>query len=348
MARILYCVGGEGMGHAIRSQPVIKHLSKEHQVITLSYSRAYVYLNKHFKNVYDIKGFHFIYEDNRLAFLKTFGDGIKRLPKLLRSNIRRFSKIFKGFKPDLVITDLEPSSTFMSLFFQVPLISVDNPHVISKCNVECPKKYRKTLMLASSSMGFLYPGIKYYLITTFFFPPVRNRKNTFVFPPILRDKILRAKTSEKSHVVVYQTSQSYGELFSILKKINNKFVVYGFDKNKKDGNLVFKKFSESGFIKDLASCKAIITNGGFTLISEAVYLKKPILSVPVRQQTEQIVNAHYVDKLGYGEYHEHLSSDIVKNFIKNVSKCKKNIRKHKQQGNKKLFEKLDKIIQELT
>ncbi len=348
MVRVLYCVGGEGMGHAVRSQPVINHLLKEHDVIVLSYSRAYHYLKKHFKNVYDIKGFHFIYEDNRLAYIKTLKDGVKRFPKLLRSNIKRFTRIFKNFKPDLVITDFEPSSAYTSLFFMVPLVSIDNNNIISQCRVEVPKKHKAALAVVKSSMKLLIPGIKYYLITTYFYPPIINKKNTFLFPPILRDKILRTKASEKSHVIVYQTSQSYNELFSILKNVNNKFVVYGFDKDEKDRNLVFRKFSEDGFIKDLVSCKAIITNGGFTLISEAIYLGKPVLCVPVRHQIEQVVNAHYVSKLGYGEYHEYLTPSIVSDFIKNLDKYKKNLNKHKQDGNKQLFEKLDKIIKELA
>jgi uncharacterized protein (TIGR00661 family) len=236
----------------------------------------------------------------------------------------------------------------MSLFFKVPLISIDNPHMVSRCRVECPKKYRKALLLARSSLGFLIPGIKYFLITTYFYPPVRNKENTFLFPPILRDEILKARASKGDHVIVYQTSQSYKELFSILKKVKSKFIIYGFDKNKKEANLVFKKFSEAGFIKDLASCKAIITNGGFTLISEAIYLGKPILSVPVKQQTEQIVNAYYVDKLGYGRYHEYLTPSIVTNFLRNTKKYKKNLKKHKQDGNKKIFERIDKLIKEIV
>lgn len=34
-----------------------------------------------------------------------------------------------------------------------------------------------------------------------------------------------------------------------------------------------KPFSEKGFIQDLSSTKVVITNGGFSFISEAVYLK---------------------------------------------------------------------------
>jgi uncharacterized protein (TIGR00661 family) len=68
--------------------------------------------------------------------------------------------------------------------------------------------------------------------------------------------------------------------------------------SKKEGNVIFKKFSSSGFIKDLSECKAAILNGGFTGISEAVYMKKPVLIVPVKNQFEQIFNGETVKEMG--------------------------------------------------
>ena len=43
-----------------------------------------------------------------------------------------------------------------------------------------------------------------------------------------------------------------------------------------------------------------VANGGLSLIGEAVYLGKPIFSVPVRNQYEQVLNARYLEELGYG------------------------------------------------
>lgn len=56
---------------------------------------------------------------------------------------------------------------------------------------------------------------------------------------------------------------------------------------KNDGNLQFKNFNEDEFYRDLASCRAVITNGGFSLMTEALYLQKPILSVPVKNSSSR-------------------------------------------------------------
>lgn len=349
MARILYCVSGEGMGHAIRSAPVIEHLVKKHKVVVLSYSRAHLYLKERFRNVHDIHGFHFIYKNNKVDPLGTIKDSFKRLPKIFYFNMNRFAEVFKNFEPHVVITDFEPSSVFFSSFFNAPVISIDNIHMISRCKPNCPSKCRRELIFAKLALDVIFPRIKYFFITTFFYPEIRNKHNTVLVPPILRDSILKAKTSKKDHILVYQTSKTYRKMFSVLKSFKEiRFIIYGFDYEKKDKNIIFKKFSETEFIKDLASCRAVITNGGFSLMSEAVYLGKPVFSVPVRQQIEQIVNAYNVDRLGYGMYCKSLNIKNFKKFLGNICKYKINLRKHRQDGNKTLFKKLDQLIRNLV
>jgi uncharacterized protein (TIGR00661 family) len=134
-------------------------------------------------------------------------------------------------------------------------------------------------------------------------------------------------------------------LFEILKEIKDEnFVVYGFDKDEVDKNLTFKKFSLHGFVQDLVDSKGIITNGGYSLISEAIYLKKPILSEPVRKQFEQIMNATYIEKDGYGLFTEKITSEDVESFRNNLEKYKENLDKFKHDDNQELFDKLDEKI----
>src|SRR6185369_12152091 len=48
-----------------------------------------------------------------------------------------------------------------------------------------------------------------------------------------------------------------------------------------------KKRSLDGFLRDLSGAKAVIANAGFSLISEGLYLDKPYLAIPVKNQFEQ-------------------------------------------------------------
>jgi RNA polymerase sigma factor (sigma-70 family) len=52
------------------------------------------------------------------------------------------------------------------------------------------------------------------------------------------------------------------------------------------------------------------------MISEAIYLKKPIYSTPAHKNFEQILNGFYVEKLGFGEYHDDLDVNKIADTMK--------------------------------
>lgn len=345
--RVLYAVCGEGMGHAIRSAAVINHLMKKHDVMIAASGRAYDYLAKKFDNVHNIGGFNIVYENNRVNNKKTFFNAVKKLPKDLRNNMKILYRLLKFFKPHIIITDFEVFSNIIAKLMNIPMLSIDNQHIMTKTLIKTPKKYRGAKINAISVVRAFIVRPKKYLVTTFFYPPVKNKKRILLFPPILREEILKLKPSTGKHVFVYQTSDSYGKLVPILKQIKDeKFIVYGHHKEGRDGNIEFRKFNEDIFLKEFASAKAVITNGGFTLIGEALHLNKPILSVPVKKQFEQILNAVYLQRLGYGEFHEDLDKEIIEKFLSKLNEYRDNIsKKYKKEDNSKILKEVERLIE---
>ena len=89
----------------------------------------------------------------------------------------------------------------------------------------------------------------------------------------------------------------------------------------------------------------MIAGGGFTLMGEAVYLHKPMLSVPVRGQFEQVLNGRYLEKLGYGRYAESLDDPRhVESFVKAIPGCEEALTSYAQDGNKALFAEVDQLL----
>jgi uncharacterized protein (TIGR00661 family) len=202
------------------------------------------------------------------------------------------------------------------------------------------------------------PACDHYVVTTFFFPPVRRKysKDTTLVPPILRRGILDAKKRAEaapatkpgahSHVLVYQTSTSDKSLLDELNRVRDaRFVVYGLRKNGREGNCTLKEFSEDGFVDDLATARAVVCNGGLSLIGEAVYLGKPIFSVPVRNQYEQILNARYLEELGWGLAAERIEADVLRAFLHEAPKYASRVGKHKQDGNRELLDVVDRVLE---
>jgi uncharacterized protein (TIGR00661 family) len=147
-------------------------------------------------------------------------------------------------------------------------------------------------------------------------------------------------------VLVYQTSESDTKLLDELQRVRGqKFVVYGLRKSLQRGNCTLKEFSETGFVDDLALARAVVANGGLSLIGEAVYLGKPIFSVPVQNQYEQVLNARYLEHLGYGLDAPRIDAELLRLFLAEAPKYAASVAKHKQDGNRALFDLVDRLLE---
>jgi len=347
--RILYSVCGEGMGHAIRGRVLLNHLTENNEVHIFASDRAYDYLSTYFDNVYEIGGFNTVYEDNAVRNKKTFIKGMKDLPGDMKKSLRLMYSVAKAVKPEIIISDFEFYSNLLSKILRLPLISLDNMHVLTQAELEVPRKYRTDRIAAESVVRSFIQLPTRYLITSYFYPPLKNPKKAKYFPPVIRDEIINLKPYNGEHVMVYQTSDSNLKLLEILKEFDDEFVVYGFHHDGRDENIEFKNFNEDDFFQDMAQARAIISNGGFTLISEALYLGKPVLSVPVKKQFEQTLNAIYLDQLGYGEFHEEIKREDIQRFLSRSDEYRKNIQNYfYHDQNQAILEELDRIIDKYT
>jgi len=346
MARILYGVAGEGLGHAVRSKTLIEHLQKKHKVKIVTASKPYQYLSKYF-DTEEIDYFNIIYRNNTAAPVLTFLNNLIRLPIIEIKSFKIF-KIIKKFKPDLIITDFEPYVDYYAYLMNIPVISIDNQHIVTDAeHKNIPNKFPIDKFITKTIIKFFIIKANKTFINTYY-NVKSNKKNSVLIKPLLRNEIFKLKPKDGKHILVYQTSKSNKKLIDILQKIDEKFIVYGFYKYKNLGNVILKDRKEKEFLKDLSSCKAVITNGGFTLITEALYLKKPILSIPVKKQYEQILNGIYLDRLGYGMFSKETSIKEIKSFIKNIFKYKNKLKAYKKYNNNEALKKIDQVIKSLS
>ncbi len=350
--RIFYSLCGEGLGHAIRSAVVIEYLIKEgYDLVVFASDRAYDYLSNKFENVYYIGGFNTVYEDNRVRNKKTFAYNMKDVPSDLTHNMRIMYKLANKFKPDIVVSDFEFYANLLSHMLRIPLISIDNMHVLTEANYSASPKYSKDRLFSEAVVHAFIQKARRTLIYSYFYPKLKNPETTKYVKPIIRDSIMELKPKVGEHILVYQTSQSNEKLLELLKENSDKeFIIYGFNKDERDENLLFRKFSEDQLYEDFKDAKCVITNGGFSFITEALQLEKPVLSIPVNKQFEQILNAIYIDRLGYGKHHDKITQNILDNFLDNVEVYRKNIRDNydKPTNNTETLEQLKNAIDEVV
>lgn len=351
--RILYGVVGEGMGHATRSRVVLEHLTKKHDVHIVVSGRARDYLAKRFENVHNIWGFTIAYEGNSVKKWQTALQNLKGAITGWPQNVKKYFELVDEFKPDVVISDFESFSYLFARNHFLPCISVDNMQIINRCkhDADLIGPYQDQFELTRGIVKSKLPGAFHYLITTFFYPPVRKERTSLV-PSILRPEIIAAKPEPGAHLLVYQTMTSNTALIDELRKSGIECRIYGFKRDLtgdvREGNLIFKPFSEAGFIDDLRTARGVVGGGGYTLMSEAVYLRKPMLSVPIGGQFEQVLNALYLQKLNFGMHAKALDGQVLGEFLERVDGCAKSLEGFTQDGNTVLLDKLDALLLEAS
>ncbi|HTB73396.1 MAG TPA: MJ1255/VC2487 family glycosyltransferase [Polyangiaceae bacterium] len=354
--RILYGVVGEGMGHATRSKVVCEHLvARGHDVKIVVSGRAHTMLSKAFSDVVEIRGLTIRYVDNRMDRDGTLARNVLAAPGMLAANVGAYFDTVSKFRPDAVVSDFDSFAYLFAKRHGLPVVSIDNQQIVSRCKLGKFAKAGAKLdyQLTKAFVRAKLPGCDHYIVTTFFEPPIRRKceADTTLVPPILRKEILDAKKRARpgDHVLVYQTSTSDTKLLDELQSVRDqKFVVYGLRRSSHRGNTTLKEFSETGFVDDLAAARAVVCNGGLSLIGEAIYLGKPIFSVPVRNQYEQVLNARYLEQLGYGLEAPRIEADLLRLFLSEAPKYSARLAKHKQDGNRDLFALVDRLLERLA
>jgi uncharacterized protein (TIGR00661 family) len=316
--RVLYGVNGEGMGHATRSEVVIGSLLGRHDVRVVASGAALRHLTGRLPRVEEVFGPTFAMGEGEIQRWHTVLQNVRLARQEMPGTIRHWISVVDDWKPDVVISDFEPLSGVFARWTRTPLIAVDNINMIDRCrhDKEIIGQERDDFLLARAVTRSMVPGAVEYIVTTFFRPPIARRCTTLV-PPIVRPEIASARCERGDHLVVYSSGDK--DLLDALRSTGMRSLVYGMrggpEEPVVDGNLEFRPPSGGGFVEALRTARGVVAGGGFSLLSEAVYLGKPVLSVPLRGQFEQLMNARYLEREGYGVCAPHVTEAIMTDFI---------------------------------
>jgi uncharacterized protein (TIGR00661 family) len=222
-------------------------------------------------------------------------------------------------------------------------VSIDNIQAVNR--LKHGKAIRKgfEFEVARVAVKMKVPRAYHYLVSSFFFPRVRKKYTTLV-PPILRKEVVAAKREPGDHVVVYQRVIPEKDIVPMLRKIPCDFRVYGASKEEAVENVRLRPFSGTGFLEDLRTARGVIAGGGFSLMSEAVSLRVPMLAIPIEKQYEQELNARYLKELGYGSWARKLDSGAVAEFLERTPQIQKSLSSYEPKDNRILLACLDELI----
>lgn len=305
-----------------------------HEVLVLAARKAFEVLHPKTENVEEIPGLLIVYQNNQVQTLATLRGNwpvLRDKKKIVTKLVARLQE----FQPDLAIVDFEPFLPLAAKALKLPWISLDHQHVIPHMSPRVPVNKWLEQINCAFVIRQTHTGEHANLVTSFYQPAKPHPENVHFLPPILREEVLRLRPENTGHVVVYQTSTSFTRLPELLKTLPFRFHIYAFEKAGEDENLLYFPRKNEGFIEDVAKADWVFTNGGYTLMSEALYLKKPVFSVPVTGQFEQWLNGYYLEKDGFGKMCTKPSeiAGHLREFVEALPTYRQNLRATNFNGN---------------
>lgn len=339
MGRVLYGIHGTGHGHAMRGLTLARALP-QHEFIFVANDDAPKVLAPEY-TVEPLPNLGTVFRNYKADIPATIAKAIPTLARR-KEHTRKVLDLIEKYKPDVCMTDLEYFVPAAAGEAGLPCLSLDHQHIITCCRHNLPANLLWDAFLQGLTPRYLFRPTEANILISFYAPPVLPQYNAIVCPPILREKTIARTPRDDGHILVYQSNSTDSRLIEFLKNSTGREAhVFGYSNSEeRQGNVIFHKRSEDKFLDLLAGASFVIQGGSHTLMSEALYFGKPILSLPLLAMVEQRFNALYLDRLGYGKSTTmgELNPALMEEFEENLPRYRENIGKHNFLGNKQVFE----------
>jgi uncharacterized protein (TIGR00661 family) len=282
--RILYGVQGTGHGHISRAKVIIPLLRQKADVDILI-SGYNFNLELDGKIAYKKRGISLAYDSKGAVDILDTAIALK--PVEFIKDIRNIP--VKEY--DFVISDFEPVTSWAAQSAKIQCVGLS--HQVAFLSDKAPRPKKRSVM-AEGVIKHFAPCDE--AIGTHYL-----RYDDFIEPPILRPMIKDLNPKMGGHVTVYLPAFDHETLSSLFNRIPEiKWEIFsptcesGFEKK----NVKVNPVGNETFLKSFESALGLLCSAGFEGPSEAMFLGKKLLVIPIKNQYEQICNAVALEQLG--------------------------------------------------
>ncbi|CAM3741552.1 glycosyltransferase family protein [Mucilaginibacter galii] len=282
--KILYAIQGTGNGHLSRAMDIVPLLKLKGEVDVLVSGKQ-----GDLKLPFDVK-----YRCHGMGFVFGKSGGVDFWKSFQKADTRKFIKEINQLPVnnyDLIVSDFEPVSAWACHFADKPCIGLS--HQVAVLNNQVPKP-DTTDLLGKMILKQYAPVTAQY---GFHFKAFGHN----IFTPVVRQEVREQPIGEKGHYTVYLPA--YDDERLIRKLVKFKHIEWQvFSKHNKKPvdykNIAIEPISNQAFIKSMASAQGVLCGAGFETPAEALFMKKKLLVIPMKNQYEQQLNAAALKAMG--------------------------------------------------
>lgn len=282
--KILYAIQGTGNGHIARAEEIAPLLNEYGKVdLFVSGSQADIILP--FPVKYKSKGLSFFFgKKGGIDFVKTFkNNSSKRVMKEIKE--------FPVEKYDLVINDFEAITAWACHKRTVPCLALSHQYALLSPKVPKPKHFDPIGTWFLNNYAPVKDGVGFH-----FAAYDRN-----IFTPVIRERIRKTKPTDEGHYTVYLPAYDDKKLVKLFLKFpQTKWRLFSKHINKPYhiGKISVFPVDSEAFSISMASASGVLCGAGFETPAEALFLRKKLMVVPMKNQYEQHFNAASLKQLG--------------------------------------------------
>jgi uncharacterized protein (TIGR00661 family) len=281
---VLYGIQGTGNGHLSRAQELIPAFRQYAQVdVLISGNQSQLQTNLDFD-----------YRLNGLTFVSGKNGGIS-LPSTLRNfSLKQFVKDVRTLpieNYDLIISDFEPITSWAGRIKGKKVIELSHQAAVKHHSSPKPDRFSS---LGKFILNNYCPNERSYGFHFESYDPS-------IFTPVIRRSIREIESVSGNFNLVYLPSYGDEQILRFLRNFDSEWRVFSrfTSTARRIGNVTFHPIDQTEFIRSLAECGGVLCGAGFELPSEAIFLNKRLMVIPLSGQYEQYCNATALKKLGY-------------------------------------------------
>ena len=306
--KAIFIPNGLGLGNSTRCHALMQRLRQHNvdiHVVTSGNGLWYFRGRDDIDSVTEVSSLYYSKKNGKISIANTLASAFD-FGRILRKNGDIISDLLDRVDPDFVVTDSE--YTFWPMRRRkIPYFALNNSDVV----VAAYRTFGHTPASISAQYRFVeysdyvfHKNVPKLSISPTLDPTIPKIAKGFKrVGPIVREQYLPVSYKELCRVAITLSGSAFGSQINLEKAaypVDIDVIGRTAPQGWTGGNGVTYHGKITDTLAILKDTDLAVVNGGFSAISEAFYMRKPLVVVPVPRHAEQWVNAKTIERLGVG------------------------------------------------